>query len=77
MAQKQLEEKIDANKIETSMIRVENHKIPKMEESMKSLSKSVEQLNEQAYSQQRSFEEMKKLLTDLLTEIAQSGLIHL
>ena len=40
-----------------------------MEESMKSLSKSVELLNVQANSQQQRSGEMKKLLTDLLTEI--------
>lgn len=36
---------------------------------MKSLSKSVELLNVQANSQQQRSGEMKKLLTDLLTEI--------
>ncbi|KAA0047826.1 peroxidase 64 [Cucumis melo var. makuwa] len=53
-----------------------------MEEPMKSLSKSVEQLNVQVDSQRRSSEEMKNLSKDLMTKIVYkfqrrgSGLIQ-
>lgn len=60
MVQKWLEEEIDANEVEDSI---------EMEEPMKSLSKSVEQLNVQVDSQRRSSEEMKNLSKDLMTKI--------
>lgn len=60
MVQNRLEEEIDTNEVEDSI---------EMEEPMKSLSKSVEQLNVQVDSQRCSSEEMKNLSKDLMTKI--------
>lgn len=55
-----------------SAIRAKIQKLPKMEEMMNLLAKSIERLNDQGDNQQRSSKEMKKLLSNLLIEIAHS-----
>lgn len=72
MAQKRLEEKIEATDQEIASIHLEIQKLPMIEETMSSLAKSVETLNLHADKQQRTSKDLRKILSTFLSEVAQS-----
>lgn len=71
MAHKRLEEKFETVDAEIAKVRVGIQKLPIMEETMKSIAKSIERLNIQANLQQRTSEEVMKLLANVLTDVSQ------
>ncbi|KAA0054161.1 uncharacterized protein E6C27_scaffold131G00900 [Cucumis melo var. makuwa] len=68
MAQKRIEEKLEAFDQDISEIRVELHKLPTIEENLSSTAKSIERLGIQAEKQQQQQQLLLKYIEGMVKE---------